>query len=118
MARCGRCQAEVDPEELREYAGQQLCEDCYMDALSPAQACDPWAVHTAKRTLATQGRQLTPIQQQIYDLVEAEKEISFIEAAQRLGLEEKQLRREFATLRHMELLRAAQREQGLVLTLF
>ena len=25
-----------------------LCEDCYMDALSPVRTCDPWAVHSAK----------------------------------------------------------------------
>ena len=32
----------------KEHNGQILCEDCYMDALSPPRACDPWAVYTAK----------------------------------------------------------------------
>ncbi|MFP3867642.1 MAG: hypothetical protein ACLFUU_05705 [Desulfobacteraceae bacterium] len=118
LKRCDRCQAEVESEDLREFAGQQLCEDCYMDALSPTRACDPWAVHTAKSTLATQGQQLTPRQQQLYDLVQETQEISLSEAAHRLGLEENELRREFATLRHMELLRAQPRPQGIVLTLF
>lgn len=118
MSRCDRCQAEVDPAELREFGGQQLCEDCYMDALSPARACDPWAVHSARSTIATQGQQLTPLQQQIYDLVRAEQEISFVAAAARLGIKEEELRREFATLRHMELLRAARREHDLVIIPF
>ncbi|MDD3580464.1 MAG: hypothetical protein PHW74_05540 [Desulfobacca sp.] len=118
LKRCDRCQAEVEAEELREYAGQQLCEDCYLEAISPVRACDPWAVHTAKSTLATQGQQLTPPQQKLYDLVRDALEISLSEAAEQLGLSENELRREFATLRHMELLRAQPRPQGIVLTLF
>jgi len=31
-----------------EYGGQVRCEDCYMSALSPARACDPWAVRSAQ----------------------------------------------------------------------
>ena len=27
---------------------KKLCDDCYMDALSPTKTCDPWAVYTAK----------------------------------------------------------------------
>ena len=118
LTRCDRCRAEVEAEELREYAGQQLCEDCYMDALSPTRACDPWAVHTAKSTLATQGPQLTDRQQQLFELVKSVQEISLSEAAERLDMDENELRREFATLRHMELLRAQPRPQGIVLTVF
>ena len=45
---CERCKDIIESGEEREYAGRVLCEDCYMDALSPAKTCDPWAVHSAK----------------------------------------------------------------------
>ena len=31
------------PVPTRDFHGQLLCDDCYMDALSPARTCDPWA---------------------------------------------------------------------------
>ena len=46
--KCDRCSAAVQEGEEREHHGEILCEDCYMDVLSPAKACDPWAVHSAK----------------------------------------------------------------------
>jgi NMD protein affecting ribosome stability and mRNA decay len=45
---CAKCGAACDPAEAREHQGQMLCEDCYLDAMSPVKVCDPWAVHTAK----------------------------------------------------------------------
>ncbi len=116
---CSKCGAGVAPEERREYAGRILCEDCYMDALSPTRTCDPWAVHTARSLKDSQGRhQLTPGQQQLYDLVQEKGELPFPEAARRLGLSEDEVRREFAALRHMELLRACKREHLVLMTLF
>lgn len=41
--RCERCKADIEAGEARELHGQTLCADCYMDTLSPAKACDPWA---------------------------------------------------------------------------
>ncbi len=46
--KCDRCSQTIDPNEAQEHFGQNLCEDCYMDALSPAKTCDPWAVHSAQ----------------------------------------------------------------------
>ncbi len=46
--KCDRCSAQIESGEEMEYLGQVLCEDCYMDVFSPAKACDPWAVYTAK----------------------------------------------------------------------
>ena len=45
---CAKCGAAFDPAEAQEHLGQILCEDCYLEALSPTKICDPWAVHTAK----------------------------------------------------------------------
>lgn len=105
--------------EAREYAGQQLCEDCFMDALSPLRTCDPWAVHLA-RSLKDQpgGPQLTASQRRFYDLVKEKGEIAMAEAARALKLSEADLRRDFATLRHLEMLRACKKGDLILITLF
>jgi hypothetical protein len=115
---CGRCGVRLEEGESREHAGQELCEDCYIEVLTPPQACDPWAVHLAKSDKLRSGLQLTPRQQQIYDLVKERGAIPFPEAAGLLGLTETELRREFATLRHLELLRGQKQLQQVLITLF
>jgi hypothetical protein len=116
---CARCGVPVEAGEVREYAGQALCEDCYMDALSPTRTCDPWAVHTARSLKDLPGgHTLTPRQQQFFDLVEARGEVSIPEAMASLGLKETELRREFAVLRHMEMLRGCKKDNLILITLF
>jgi hypothetical protein len=116
---CARCKAALEPSEAREHLGQILCEDCYLDAMSPTVVCDPWAVHTAKSLKDLPGGQnLTPLQQKLYDLVKARGEVPMLEAAAHLGLSEADLRREFAPLRHMEKLRACKKDDLILLTLF
>lgn len=116
--RCHRCQAEIEPEEVREQNGLTCCEDCYLDAVSTVKTCDPWAVHLAKSEMGRSGLQLTPRQQKFYDLVKAKEDLTFQEAARLMGLSEEELRREFATLRHLELLRAHKPHKDILITLF
>ena len=119
MATCDKCGCDCEPEELRDLAGKQICEDCYLDGVEITKTCDPWAVHSAKNTLSADCKPiLTDIQQQIYDLIVKEKELTPAEAASRLNISETELRREFATLRHLELLRGAKTPDGVVLTTF
>jgi hypothetical protein len=116
---CQKCGTGIEPGEMHEYAGRQLCEDCYMEALSPVRTCDPWAVHTAKSLKDLPGgHDLSPKQQQLYDLVKERGEIPIPEAAAALDLTEDELRREFAALRHMEKLRACKKDDLVCLTLF
>ncbi len=116
---CARCGTAVEPEEAREHAGARLCEDCYLEPVSPIQTCDPWAVHTARSFKDQQGGpQLTPLQQRLYDLVKGRQEVSFPEAAHILGLTEDEVRREFAVLRHLELLRGCKRGDLVLITMF
>ena len=117
--KCTKCGAAVEDDEMQEYRGETLCEDCYMDALNPVRTCDPWAVHTAKSLKDVPGGQdLTPTQQKLFDLVKAKGEVPMAEAAAHLGLTEDGLRREFAPLRHMEKLRACKKDDIIHLTLF
>lgn len=116
--KCQRCQSPLEPGEEKEHLGQILCEDCLLDALNPPKACDPWAVHLAKSEKGKGSLNLSLNQQKLYDLVREKGEISFPEAARVLGWTEAEVRREFATLRHLELLRAHKTEQEVRITLF
>jgi len=116
---CAKCGAGVEAAEAREYAGRTLCEDCYMEALSPTRTCDPWAVHTARSLKdLPDGHSLSPQQQQLYDLVKDQGLVAPPAAALALGVSEDELRRVFAVLRHMELLRACKKDDLVLLTLF
>jgi hypothetical protein len=115
---CQRCGNAIEPGEEKERGAQVLCEDCFLEVLTPPKACDPWAVHLAKSEKDKVSFKLTSTQQQLYELVREKGEISFPEAAKALELTEEEVRREFATLRHLELLRAKKSHQEILITLF
>lgn len=116
---CAKCGGSLEGEEPQEHLGQILCEDCYLEVLSPIRTCDPWAVHTAKSLRDLPGGvTLTPRQQQFYDLVKEKGEVLREEAARVLGVSIDELQREFAVLRHLEMLRACKKDEGIFLTPF
>jgi len=115
---CNRCHANIEPGDDKNHLGQTLCEDCYIDALSPLKACDPWAVHSAKsfERHAERALILTPIQSEILAILE---KTGGIEPRALLGkltakLTQKELEREFAALRHMEKARGEKRGDRIV----
>ena len=117
---CQRCHDQIDPGEEREYAGRVLCEDCYMDALSPARTCDPWAVHSAKN-LAQQGGvspELNTLQKQILDYLRETGGVEPREIADCLQVKPSELEREIAALRHMEKIRGELRDGRKVIRLW
>jgi len=104
--KCDRCENSIDPGEEKEHLGQTLCEDCYMDALSPVRTCDPWAVHSAKsfEEHSRGAGSLTSIQSEILDILKETCGIEPQALMERLGgrVSWKELERDFAALRHME----------------
>ncbi len=118
--KCDRCQVTIEEGEERELHGRILCEDCYIDALSPAKACDPWAVYSAKTFSNQDGSniELTKTQSKILQILEetggAEPEV----ITQRLQIKPSDLEREIATLRHMEKVRGELREGMKILRLW
>lgn len=118
--KCDKCEKPIDSEEAREHSGRTLCEDCYMDALSPARACDPWAVYTAKSTLASggTGAALTATQERILQILEETGGVEPDELRERIGLPPADFEREIAALRHMEKLRAEMRDGHKVICLW
>ncbi len=66
--KCHRCKGIIPYGEENDFHGQILCEDCYMDLLSPPKMCDPWAVHSAKSFGKNKnGLGVNPVQQKIID---------------------------------------------------
>lgn len=116
---CERCHRPILGESY-EHRGERLCEDCYIEALNPPRACDPWAVYTAKRTLRGKDpvQQLSPLQARIVEFLRERKEAGIDELAAALGIAEPELRREFAALRHMEIVKATKRGDEVLVTLF
>ena len=109
---CERCKVAIEKGDEMEYSGQILCEDCYMDALSPARACDPWKVYSAKSfEKHTGGLAITELQAQILEILKATGGIPRPGLLERLKgkITASQLERELATLRHMEKTRAEKR---------
>ena len=104
--KCNRCGSAIEPGEEREHLGQIICEDCYMDVLSPVRTCDPWAVYSAKSFEKHSGGTLTltPIQSKILSILKETGGIEPTALLRQLGdkLTPKELEREFAALRHME----------------
>ncbi len=102
------CGVEIEEGEERDFHGQILCEDCYMDALSPARTCDPWAVRSA--SLAKSSGETTEhggLQQDILQLIRQTGGLSIVEMVERLSVRTGDIEREIAALRHMEKIRAA-----------
>jgi len=111
---CDRCRTAIEDGEERDHRGLTLCEDCYIDAMSPLRTCDPWAVHSAKSLERHTGATpiLTPVQEEIMRILQ---ETGEIEPAALLelfngNLTQPQLEREFASLRHMEKVRGQKKD--------
>ena len=117
---CDKCQTEIPAGEAHERFGQNLCDDCYMDALSPARSCDPWAIHSAKRLEASgsQGLQLNEIQLRIVDFLRNAVEAEPAAIWKDLQLGEDEFKRETAALRHMEKIRGRLKDGKVVLRLW
>ncbi len=108
--KCMRCQKDFAESELVELDNRKLCEDCYMDVVSPLKACDPWAVHAAKGNLEGGRPQLLPLQERMLDEIRRRGRVRPAELAAALKTGLSELEKNFAILRHMELLRGCQGE--------
>lgn len=117
---CARCSKEIAKHQCYEHQGKVFCEDCYMDLLSPPKACDPWAVHSAQTFLRGKDKlsTLTPLQLSVVNYLKKTGAATLEELIQNLNLTEEELRREFAVLRHMEVLRATKRGEKILYLLF
>ena len=112
MTNCKRCGSSIEPGEERILNQEVICEDCYMDALSPARTCDPWAVHSAKSLERNMGQapELTERQSRILSILEETGGVEPQVLCEALDLKPSDLEKEIAALRHMEKVRGELRE--------
>ena len=106
--KCDRCKKTIEKGEEMEFRGQILCEDCYMEQLSPTRMCDPWAVYNAKSFSdgSASKQLLTEEQKKILKLLGETGGIEFTSLVEMLVVNPAELERELATLRHMEKIKA------------
>jgi hypothetical protein len=117
MMKCEKCGDDLSPQEAREFAGKNLCDDCYLDAVAMPKTCDPWAVYSAKNSVS-QEMVLTSEQQRILDHIKTRGPLTLEQICGELKLSEQEFRNNFATLRHMELARGFKRGEQVCFTLF
>jgi hypothetical protein len=116
---CAKCKDLIEQGEEREWQGRVLCEDCYMDALSPARSCDPWAVHSAKSFQGEPGTPETnPLQAGILRYLEETGGVEFKLIVEKFQVKPSDLERDLAALRHMEKIRAELREGKKIIRLW
>ena len=102
---CDKCGETIATDDEKAYNSQILCEDCYMDILSPTRICDPWAVYHAK-SCSDSEISLTSVQQKIILILTETGGLEMAVLTKKLGLTYRELERNLATLRHMEKIKA------------
>lgn len=97
-----------------------LCLEYKDNCAIPPKACDPWAVRSAQTYLRGKDRLagLTDFQKQIVQFIQKRGEATAEEIAMAFGVSQQQLIRDFATLRHMEILGGFRKEGKICYTLF
>ena len=113
--KCDQCGLNLEENQVNHFQGKVLCEDCCFDLMNPPKVCDPLAVSSTlsvRKQLGQTGTEgLTELQKKIYDTVAERGKISREELTSRLNMSPAEMEREFAILRHCELLRAFQRRR-------
>ena len=102
---CDQCGVTIPAGDEQQNNSQILCEDCYMDTLSPTRICDPWAVHHAKSCSESEST-MTTTQKNLIEILTETGGVEIEELATRLKLTKKETERNLATLRHMEKIKA------------
>ena len=108
--KCENCGADLEENQVTVYSGKTLCEDCCFDLMDSTKVCDPTAVSSTlnvRKELGQSGTAgLTELQKKIYNIVIEKGTISREILLAKLNMPAEEFEKEFAILRHCELLRA------------
>ena len=119
---CERCGLNLEKNEVKYFQGKVLCEDCCFELMSPPKVCDPLAVSSTlsvRKQLGQTGTDgLSDLQKRIFNIVAEKGKISREELTISLNLTAQEMEREFAILRHCELLRAFKEDNIVYFTKF
>ena len=118
---CEKCGGKILDGEMFKHGGQDLCEDCYLEIISVPKACDPLAVRSARLTREKLGQAgtagLLPVQKGIYEYLQERVKATKDEIAAAFNIDQKELEKHFAVLRHCELVRGMKEEGKIYMTL-
>ncbi len=119
---CARCRSETPLDEVYNYRGQDLCEDCFMGAMQSPKTCDVAATHLAKKHRQAAGQTgtegLLDIQKKIYNYIRKQGKVTRDQVMQEFGIPEWELDKQIAVLRHCELVKGKKEENNVFLVLF
>ena len=119
---CDICRKNFPENEIVNYAGKNVCEDCQVESLSVPKTCNPMSVRSARIARENLGQKgtagLLPIQEKIYEYLKQEKKVPREKLARELNLSPKELETHFAVLRHCELARGFKEGNEIYLTTF
>lgn len=120
--KCDKCRDSIPEGDECRYLSQTLCEDCYIMIVDRAKTCDVAATHAAKKHRAALGQQgtegLTKLQQEICRFVQEQGKATKAEIARKFQLADWELDKQFAVLRHCEVLRATKVGDQVYIVLF
>lgn len=113
-AKCTRCNIELEEDDVYQYRGRDLCEDCYMGALQAPKTCDVAATQLAKKHRQAAGQKgtegLLDIQKKIHDYIKERGKATREEIMQDLNIPDWELEKQIAVLRHCELVKGKKEE--------
>lgn len=118
---CEKCGEKISEGEMFKHSGQNLCEDCYLEIISVPKACDPLAVRSARMTREKLGQEgtagLLPVQKGIYEYLQERVRATKEEISAAFNIDQKELEKHLAVLRHCELVRGMKEEGKIYMTL-
>ncbi len=119
---CAKCKDSIAQGDEHNYLGNVLCEDCYIVALSPARTCDVAAVHAAKKHRESMGQEgtegLTELQKEMVSFIKEQGKATKAELAKKFELKDWELDKQFAVLRHCEILKGKKEGNKVYIVLF
>jgi predicted HTH transcriptional regulator len=119
---CERCKDTIASGEEFNFRGQTLCEDCYIGAIQPPKTCDVAAVHAAKKHREATGQTgvegLSELQKKIYHYIENNDKVTKEQLATAMKIPPWELEKQFAVLRHCELVKGKKDGNNVYLVLF
>jgi len=120
---CTRCLETIsDEDDVHHLGSDDLCEDCYIEALQRPKTCDVAATQLAKKHRQAAGQTgtdgLLDIQKKIYDFIKENEKVTRQEVMDALEITESELQKQIAILRHCELVKGRKEGDQIYLVLF
>ena len=108
--KCEKCGESIQQGEECRHLSRLLCEDCYISIIDTAKTCDVAATHAARKHRAALGQTgtqgLTDLQKDICTYIGEQGQVTKEQIAKKFDLTEWEANRQFAVLRHCEVLKA------------